>query len=399
MLRPKPIRGYDGKLCEKPISHAIYPNLLVQNHFERLAPLLITPLGQHSMILGKTWLNTHGVLIDMLDDKLIFDPKRCQHGGATEDQNKLQSGPHEQLFMTNKCPFSSPPEKSPSTLRVTKRLKRPEGRAHEQLSMTDNCPMSKQSEDRPHEQLSMTDNCPLAPLPKPNEPKATKPKKKRTQKRRRSAAQAETTLTTKGPETTVSEPPISVAMIGAAAFRGLAKKKGVNTFSVTPHQIDVMLKSLEDSPLDLNPIEVAHAQTSHEDIRAKLPPEYHDFLDVFDRVKAEALAPHRSYDMKIELEKDAQPPKSKLYPMSGYKLQKVKEYLTENLKKGYITPSNAPYASPILFAEKKDGSLRFCVDYRKLNAITKRDRYPIPLIDEVLARVVGSKYLTRLAKI
>jgi hypothetical protein len=82
--------------------------------------------------------------------------------------------------------------------------------------------------------------------------------------------------------------------------------------------------------------------------------------------------------------------------MSGYKLQKVKEYLTEHLKKGFITPSKAPYASPILFAEKKDGSLRFCVDYRKLNALTKRDRYPIPLIDEVLARVQGSKYLTRL---
>ena len=49
--------------------------------------------------------------------------------------------------------------------------------------------------------------------------------------------------------------------------------------------------------------------------------------------------------------------------MSEYKLRKVKEYLTENLQKGFITPSKAPYASPILFAEKKDGSLQFCVDY------------------------------------
>jgi hypothetical protein len=73
--------------------------------------------------------------------------------------------------------------------------------------------------------------------------------------------------------------------------------------------------------------------------------------------------------------------------MSEYKLQKVKEYLTANLKKGFITPNKAPYASPILFAEKSDGGLRFCVDYRKLNALTKRDRYPIALIDEALARV------------
>ncbi len=114
------------------------------------------------------------------------------------------------------------------------------------------------------------------------------------------------------------------------------------------------------------------------------------------RAPATHLPPHRSYDHKIELEGDEQPPRSRLYPMSGHKLQKVKEYLEENLKKEFITPSKAPFASPILFAEKKDGSLRFCVDYRKLNALTKRDRYPIPLIDEVLARIQGSKYLTRL---
>jgi hypothetical protein len=80
--------------------------------------------------------------------------------------------------------------------------------------------------------------------------------------------------------------------------------------------------------------------------------------------------------------------------MSGYKLQKVKEYLTKNLKKGFITPSKASFALPILFIEKKDGNLRFYVDYQRLNALIKRDRYLIFLIDEVLARIQGSKYLT-----
>jgi hypothetical protein len=80
--------------------------------------------------------------------------------------------------------------------------------------------------------------------------------------------------------------------------------------------------------------------------------------------------------------------------MSGYKLQKVKEYLIKNLKKGFITLSKALYTSLILFTEKKDGSLRFYMDYRRLNTLTKRDKYLIPLIDEVLARVQGSKYLT-----
>jgi hypothetical protein len=82
--------------------------------------------------------------------------------------------------------------------------------------------------------------------------------------------------------------------------------------------------------------------------------------------------------------------------MSGYKLQKVKEYLTENLKKGFITLNKASYALPILFAEKKDKGLRFYMDYRRLNALIKRDKYPILLINEILARVQEFKYLTRL---
>ena len=74
----------------------------------------------------------------------------------------------------------------------------------------------------------------------------------------------------------------------------------------------------------------------------------------------------------------------------------MKEYLDENLRKGFISPSTAPYASPVLFVVKLNSSLRFCVDYRKLNAVTRWNRYPIPLIDETLARVTGCKYLTKL---
>ena len=73
--------------------------------------------------------------------------------------------------------------------------------------------------------------------------------------------------------------------------------------------------------------------------------------------------------------------------MLGYKLEQVKKYLDEHLKKGFIVPSKAPFTSLVLFAEKPNGGLRFYVDYRRLNQITEGNRYPIPLIDEVLARV------------
>ena len=68
----------------------------------------------------------------------------------------------------------------------------------------------------------------------------------------------------------------------------------------------------------------------------------------------------------------------------------MKEYLEEHLKKGYIIPSDVPYVSLVLFAKKPGGGWRFCVDYRKLNAITKKDRYPLPLIEETLAHLAGA---------
>ncbi len=82
--------------------------------------------------------------------------------------------------------------------------------------------------------------------------------------------------------------------------------------------------------------------------------------------------------------------------MFNYKLQKIKKYLINHLNKEFIFFSFASYISLILFIEKKDESLRFCVDYRKLNALIKRDRYSLSLIDETFTRIQESKYLTRL---
>ncbi len=82
--------------------------------------------------------------------------------------------------------------------------------------------------------------------------------------------------------------------------------------------------------------------------------------------------------------------------MLSYKLQKIKKYLEENLKKKFITLSKAFFASSILFIKKKDDSLCFCINYWKLNALIKRDRYSIFLINEVLAWIQDSKYLTQL---
>ncbi len=80
--------------------------------------------------------------------------------------------------------------------------------------------------------------------------------------------------------------------------------------------------------------------------------------------------------------------------MLSDKLQKIKEYSEKNLKKKFIILSKASFASLILFVEKKDDNLCFCMNYWKLNALIKRNRYSIILINEVLAQIQDSKYLT-----
>ena len=82
--------------------------------------------------------------------------------------------------------------------------------------------------------------------------------------------------------------------------------------------------------------------------------------------------------------------------MTMAELETVKKYLVNNLEKGFIAPSQAPFAAPILFVKKANGSLRFCIDFRKLNQITRKDQYPLLLIDETLAWLGEAKIFTKL---
>ena len=74
----------------------------------------------------------------------------------------------------------------------------------------------------------------------------------------------------------------------------------------------------------------------------------------------------------------------------------MKDFLEENLAKGFIQESKSPAGTPILFAPKKDGSLKLCVDYRGLNSITVKNRYPLPLITEIMDHVTGAKYFSKI---
>jgi transposase InsO family protein len=93
---------------------------------------------------------------------------------------------------------------------------------------------------------------------------------------------------------------------------------------------------------------------------------------------------------------DAAPVAKKAYKMSPLELRVLREQLDELLELGYIQPSTSPWAAPVLFVKKKDGSLRLCVDYRGLNAVTTKNKYPLPLLDEFFDRFQGAKYFSKM---
>jgi len=188
---------------------------------------------------------------------------------------------------------------------------------------------------------------------------------------------------------------MNIAMIETAAYKSLVKRLNVTTFAIIITKIDRLLKTARNKSENINLQELSHEEILKE-VKAKLSSKYHDYLDVFDRAMTDQLFSHHFYDHKIELIDKRTSSWSRLYHMSDYKLQKMKNYLIEHLNKSFISSSSILYASLILFIKKKDDSLRFCVDYRKLNALIKRNRYFLLLIDETLARIQDSKYLTQL---
>ena len=117
---------------------------------------------------------------------------------------------------------------------------------------------------------------------------------------------------------------------------------------------------------------------------------YYNYVNVFDRSQADILFSHRFYDHKLKFAEGANKNtllKNRIYLILNHKLEQIKKYLNEHLKKRFIIFNYTSFASFVLFIEKSNNELRFCVNYKKLNAIIKRNRYFISLIDEVLIRI------------
>jgi hypothetical protein len=147
---------------------------------------------------------------------------------------------------------------------------------------------------------------------------------------------------------------------------------------------------------DINKFLKGKPDLSKDEVLHKLPPWLHDKVEGFLPKNADAMPPRRSWDHKIELMPGQEPPYQKSRPMSPAELKVVRKWLDDNLTKGFIRESRARCAAPLLLAAKPGGGVRICQDYRGLNNVTIKNRYPLPLIRETLDAICRAKVYTKL---
>lgn len=126
------------------------------------------------------------------------------------------------------------------------------------------------------------------------------------------------------------------------------------------------------------------------------PAEYHDLGTVYSKQHALSLPPHHPYDCGIDLLPGASLPSSWLYNLSWPEQEAMEEYIGESLATYLIRPSSSPVEAGFFFIQKKDSSLRPCIDYQVLNDITSKNKYPLPLLDAAFGPLHRAQIFSKL---
>ena len=131
----------------------------------------------------------------------------------------------------------------------------------------------------------------------------------------------------------------------------------------------------------------------HKDMPGKIKAVLQEYKDIFPTDLPPGLPLVRmGHEFKIELEDETPPIHRPIYKLSPLELEEAKKQIQYMLEHGYIRPSISPYGAPVLFATKKDGGLRFCIDYRWLNKKMIKNRYPLPLPEELFDRLGAPRF-------
>jgi hypothetical protein len=120
-----------------------------------------------------------------------------------------------------------------------------------------------------------------------------------------------------------------------------------------------------------------------------------EFPDVFPE-ELPGMPPESKAEFSIELIPGTALFSKRAYQVSGPELVELKKQIDELLEKGYIRPSTSPWAAPVLFVEKKDGTKRMCIDYKALNEVTVKNKYPLPQIEDLFNQLRGASVFSKI---
>ena len=144
--------------------------------------------------------------------------------------------------------------------------------------------------------------------------------------------------------------------------------------------------------------EVSTVNSDHAHAVATWPTEIEALLQEFISIieESKSIPPQLFFDHKIPLLEEDKPVNVPPYRYAHFQKDEIEKQVHEMLQNGLIRPSNGPFSSPVLLVRKKDGSWRFCNDYRALNEATIKDRFPIPTVDDMLDELQGTQFFSKL---
>lgn len=415
--RTVPVKGYNGREGQ-PITHYLRLHLTVDRRRQYNLPLLILDLGSHDMILGRKWLAYFNILVDARGSRLVW-PKELQPSYSAIKEIKvlrtsLRPGAAWRSHQDDADARDQAMALEDQSLATLIPLPPKAGVGNDELRK-DVQDQARLSEGLAIAKGSLKEG---APLKKPR----VQPRRSQLIDSKESLRKMEAILKNRWrPEAYIEDLhpcpapagtgrakarscDIGISTIGAFAYRLDTQNPENEAFLTSFYEIDRILedryqgKATNSGAEQVNAFQEAARNYTSEPAppELRMPERYRDYEDVASKEASNVLPPHRIYDHRIDLTQSNNLGYSPLYKMTTAELEETKRYLLDNLHKGFIEPSQAPFAAPILFVKKADGSLRLCVDYRKLNELTRKDRYPLPLIDELLAQISKAKIYTKL---
>lgn len=354
------VRGYDGA-SPQTITSFLSLTLHIAGRVQRQVPFLILKLHRHDLILGKRWGEKSKVLLDCHGEQIIWKEPLNKDDISWERTLAINA-----QDLRDK---SATPQHQKDMFRRDRKL---DHQIQTQAITLLHRPTHKQDT---HEQYLRMDKI----LQENNDSLIAPPSLRRTPP--------------------PAEVEIDVRLISAEAFQMVSRQPTNKVFDITLNEIDTMIEDKErlaDIHRPLHERDCQPGETEEQWLKRVVPKQYQEYHEAFSKEASNMVPPNQPWDHKIETDGEQTLGYCPLWRQSPQELRATKQYIVENLDKGFIEASYSPFAAPVLFVHKPDGSLRFCVDYRKLNAITKKDRYPLPLIDETLQRLSRAKIFTKL---